>query len=236
VIKQYESEWHGIQFSSFSDLDDKNIAGEEFYEKFYCEFNKKIRTYEDLSSDWKKDKKNYAAEILNVIGNRKSVLSIGCGIGYIENEIYPYLKERNGELIGVEPSYSSYSFILDNSNIKCLNGYFPDVFESHIHFDFAYMRAVEYTFNDKEYRDFLKSVLDYGIKDFLVISMSHYKPAKYWLKVAMNKIGLYTLHSGQFWGYMRTNDEHIKIMKQAGFERVETRVFGNSLFIRGFGN
>ena len=164
-------------------------------------------------------------------------MSIGCGIGYLENEINLDFK---GKLIGIEPSNSSCNFMRKNANVECLNGFFPGVFKNNNeHFDFAYMGAIEYVFNDLEYKSFLKSIVDYGIKDLLVISVSHYNPVRHrmkeFIKKILIKIGVYepVAEKGQFWGYMRTRSEHIRLMKQAGFKKISTRYCNNALFLRG---
>jgi len=238
MIKKYESDWHGIVFSSFTALSSKNIANKGFYEEFYCEFNKKFQTYEDISDEWKADKNDYADELIKIIEKKDNILSIGCGIGYIENEIS--LRVKKNKLIGIEPSIYSYNFMRKNTNVVCLNGNFPEIIKDDLYFDFAYMRAVEYVFNNNEYELLLRSVVDYGINDFLVISMSHYNPLLYHtkniIKFVFSKLGLYkySFEGMQFWGYARTKREHIHALKKAGFNRVEVKTFKDSLFIRGF--
>ena len=59
-------------------------------------------------------------------------------------------------------------------------------------------------------RVFLKSIIEYGIEEFVMVSVSYYRPGiKSYIKQSAKKIlNILGLHnSDQFWRYMRTIDE-----------------------------
>lgn len=85
--KFYQTEWFNIQFSSFTKMNSSIQADEEFYNKFYIEFFNKFTSYEQLPENWKKDKRLLADFIFEQIKDKANVLSIGCGNGFIENEL-----------------------------------------------------------------------------------------------------------------------------------------------------
>ena len=40
MIKMYQKDWHGIEFTNFSQCDPEKIAGKDFYDKFYENFSR----------------------------------------------------------------------------------------------------------------------------------------------------------------------------------------------------
>ena len=83
----YQDEWFNIKFSSFTKLDKNNIAEEKFYNSFYNVFFKRYDSYNDLAESYKYGQGLIADHIFDIIKNKKNVLSIGCGIGFIENNL-----------------------------------------------------------------------------------------------------------------------------------------------------
>src|SRR3989304_3235193 len=105
--KLYQREWFGIDFSSFANLDPRNIADGSFYDKFYDKFYRNFSSYDELPQEWRLSKKQVADFILSQTNNNDRLLSIGCGNGYIE-----YLLWREGRnIIAVEPSLKSTRFL-----------------------------------------------------------------------------------------------------------------------------
>ena len=50
--RMYQTEWHGIQFSSFGTTSSINLARPEFYQTFYQEFFKRYQNWEQLDPLW----------------------------------------------------------------------------------------------------------------------------------------------------------------------------------------
>ena len=146
------------------------------------------------------------------------MLSIGCGLGYVEKLI----SERwHGELIALEPVTSGVNrWILGNKKIIFKNGYFPEAMNGEI-IDFAYANAIDYVFDKDEFERFLRSVTSYPIREFLLISASLdvntlQSNIKYAIKNVFAKLGVKKL--GQFWGYQRTQAEYRNSILQSGFD------------------
>ena len=76
-MKYYQNEWHDIKFNTFWNNSRKDLASELFYEKFYINFFKKYKSYDDLDKEWIKRKNNIANWLLEAIDEKSRVLSIG---------------------------------------------------------------------------------------------------------------------------------------------------------------
>lgn len=229
VIKFWQTDWFNIQFSSFSTLNAEKLASEEFYDKFYEVFFDKYNSYDSLPSEWKKDKKILSNFVLKQIKEKKKILSIGCGNGFVENEIS---KKWSGELVAIEPSKASSKWVSENEKIKLINGYFPNCLNATEKFDFAYMSYIDYVFDDMMYIDILKKVKEYPIDDFLLLGASIYDPQfkqtiKYFIKNLISHIGLY---NQQLWGYQRTINEHLDVFKKAGYKDVKYGKLENGIY------
>ena len=221
MIKSYQKDWHGIEFSDFAQCDVNNIAAKDFYDKFYEVFFEKFKCFDDLDKNWVTYKNQIAEVILDEINNKKNILSIGCGIGIVEKYLIEHMSKIN--LTAIEPSSNVSRWIknLDRINIK--DGYFPDILDPKVKFDIAYANGVDYVFNNTEYHSFLKSFVDYGIKELLVVSVSYYKPSfklysKAVIKNILIKMRLY--RGRQFWGFNRSIKEQFGAIKKAGFENI----------------
>lgn len=218
MIRLYQRAWHNIDFESFTKCSAKKIAGKNFYDKFYEQFFDKFKSFKDLDEDWVKYKSLIANKLIKEIQSKKNILSIGCGIGIVEKHIVENIKDVN--IIAIEPSENTSKWVKDIPQIKVKDGYFPYILDANLNFDMSFANGVDYVFNDKEYEIFLKSIIDYGIKDFILISSSKYKPSlkisiKNLIKNILIYVGLYNKH--QFWGYCRTLNEQTAILKKTGF-------------------
>ena len=232
MIKMYQKEWHGIDFKSFSTSDINNIPGRDFYDDFYHKFFNKFSCFDDLDPEWVDYKIAIARKLIREIGEKKNILSIGCGIGIVEEHIAKKIPDIN--LVVTEPSANVSRWISSVPNIDVIDGYFPEALSENLRFDMAYANGIDYVFNNNEYKDFLKSIIEYGIKEFVMVSVSYYRPGiksyiKQNAKKILNILGLYSL--GQFWGYMRTIDEQKKLLFKAGFSTVELTFQSNDTII-----
>jgi len=232
MIKLYQTEWHNIKFNSFTNCDRQNIATEDFYNMFYKEFFEKYYSFDDLDKDWVNYKLLIANQIVEMINDKKNILSIGCGVGIVEKHIANGLSTIN--ITAIEPSKNVSKWINEEDGIYLKNGYFPEVLDDNLKFDLIYTNAIDYVFDNKQYLEFLESIINYGIKEFLMISVSYYEPSiklyiKEFIKDLVTPLGLYK--RGQFWGYIRTVDEQISIMKKAGFNSITLEYQTNDTII-----
>ena len=233
--KQFQDSWHGIDFNKFIEVSADKVAGQEFYDCFYEEFFKKYKSFLEIPDSYIEKKLLVVVRYLEQkCQSKNSVLSIGCGIGLIEKLLIDGQKVQT-KIIGVEPSRIAIKWISKNPKAEVYNGFFPDVFtDVNLSFDFAYARAIEYIFDQEEYVDFLRSVVDYGIKEFSIISVSIHRQAvtdvlKEAVKICLNKINMY--NRGQLWGYMRTEKDHRNAFLKAGFQRIHVQKLDRSTIV-----
>lgn len=221
MIKMFQSNWFGIDFATFTDPDPSKQADEAFYDLFYEQFFKKFNSYDELPLEWKAHKSSLANFIFSHVQYKKATLSIGCGNGYIENELSKM--KFSGTLTAIEPSITASRWLKDNEKITLIHGYFPDALKTHTSFDFAYMSYIEYVFQDEAYVNILKEIKAYPIHEFLLVGASTYPSTvsflvKHILKTVLIRLGVI---KGQLWGYQRSLEEHLSIFQQAGYENVE---------------
>ena len=83
--KMYETEWFGIKFSELPDNDLRQLADESFYSNFYEALFRKFKCYDELPFSYRQHKSEVAELIATQCQQSCKVLSVGCGLGYIEN-------------------------------------------------------------------------------------------------------------------------------------------------------
>jgi len=224
----YQSEWQGIRFSDIADVSSTELARSEFYSAFYCTLFERYKGYSDLGHNWRLSKDEIAQWIVGRLPNEGRVLSIGCGLGYIEQ----YLWNKCGDRI--ELHASDYA----NDALRWLKEVMPaerihDMAENSIDslpYDFIYLSAVDYAMDDQELVNMLAQYRDKLTETgkLLLISASYYEEssAQYFvryfkdgLKAVLDSIGLRS--RGQFWGWMRTRDEYRSLVNDAGFSEIK---------------
>ncbi len=232
--KQFQRSWHGIKFRSFFEVSSTKVASLDFYNRFYEQFFEVYNSYSDIPDEYVKNRIVVATYLETRLKSKKSALSIGCGIGLIEKMLVEEGK-LTAKLTAIEPSSVAIKWISKNPKIAVYNGFFPDVIADETHnFDFAYARAIDYIFDQKEYINFLRSVLDFGIKEFTIISVCIHRRSpisilKELIKIFLSKINLYD--RGQFWGYLRTEEDHRIAFLEAGFEQVDIQYLAESTMV-----
>ena len=232
--KQFQHSWHDINFKEFIVIKSNIVADSFFYDSFYKQFFEKYSSYSDIPDDYVKDKMCVVRYLEEKIKSKESVLSIGCGIGLIEKLLIKNIKNKS-KISAIEPSATAIKWISKEQDIKIYNGLFPDIFANKIKsFDFAYARAIEYIFNRQEYVNFLRSVIDFGIKEFVIISVcierrSPIAISKEFVKNFLARFNLYD--RGQLWGYTRTEDDHKKSFIAAGFKHIKIEYLNASTIV-----
>jgi methyltransferase type 12 len=223
--KMYQTEWFGIKFSDFCKMDSEHIADDKFYKKFYDIFYDKFHSYDELPKDYKKDKLKLAKELILFAKDYDRLLSIGCGNGIIEDFI---LKNTDKKILVLEPSNNA-RWLQTNENCKVVVGFFPQCLADEEKYDFGYCSMIDYVFNDEQYLNFMKSICDYEFKEFYLMHLSVPKEklmenivvkVKDIIKNILFVVTRGEYCRGQFWGYLRSIDEHILIMKKAGFKNI----------------
>lgn len=223
--KFYQTEWQNIAFSSFHPMSSTTLAGPEFYDAFYRALFEKYPDYNALDPDWRGSKDEITDWLAASLPDGARVLSIGCGLGYMEQR----LGRQHGNRFELHvQDYASHALnwlrqVLPADRIHDAGG--GEIGQ----FDLIYLSAVDYAMSDDDLIALLTEVRQ-ALRDggqLLMISASFLeesvgqqiilngKDAVKWL---LDKIGI--RQRGQFWGWMRSRQEYQAIMRKAGMSSV----------------
>lgn len=226
----YQTEWQNIHFSSFAETSSKNLAGSAFYDAFYCVLFQKYAGYEMLDADWRRNKDEITDWLAASLPDGARVLSVGCGLGYMEQRLWLEYGDR------IELHVQDYA----SQALHWLRQVMP---AEHIHdagegqdcqtqnkrYDLIYLSAVDYALSDEALVCLLAGIrgcLREGGK-VLVISASFLdesmwqeltRSGKEAVKWLLEWFGLY--QKGQLWGWQRSRAEYQAAMCAAGFAHV----------------
>jgi hypothetical protein len=237
VRKYYQTEWQGIEFADFATLSSVHLAGPQFYQAFYEEFFRRHQNWQDLSPSWRQDKERCAHLVLAKSYENSKILSVGCGLGFIEHYIRANPSQRDLFIHEVAPS--AWQWVGGEfSDEHKLIGLIPACLPDGIQFDLVYISAVDYALDDDALvrllaaiRPFLTKAGDGG--QCLLISASFQEtPVTVTDKVValirklrglvagvLDIIGL--RRRGQFWGWLRTQKEYQLLMLRSGYRDIE---------------
>ena len=229
----YQTEWQGIQFSDITTVSSTKLACSDFYNTFYAALFEKYSNYDELDSSWRQNKMEIAEWISNQLTPGFKVLSVGCGLGYMEAEIHKQFGAK------IQLHVSDFANVSLNWITKILpaaqchlNGLDEEL--SNERFDLIYFSAVDYALTTEDMIQLLKeykSILS-PTGRCLMISASYAEEnlnfvdlvkesCKNVLKKVLGFLGLYKVAAGQFWGWKRNNSEYCSLMKVAGFQNIE---------------
>jgi len=233
--RYHQTEWQDIQFSDFSRLSSTNLAGPTFYQAFYEEFFRRYQRWGQLSSDWLKQKERCAELVLARSGDGARILSVGCGLGTMEH----YLHVRNPQLDlfihEVAPSawrWIDGEFAAERKFLGLIPGCLPDG----IRFDLVYLSAVDYALDDGALVGLLAALRQFlaapGGQCLLISASFQITPVSAAARVvsllrrlkalaaaALDAFGLRP--RGQFWGWLRTQEEYRSLLRRAGYGNIE---------------
>jgi len=234
--KLFQKDWFGINFSEIGiELSKKEIAGIEFYSSFYQAFFKKFKNYDELPEEWRSLKDEIVNHLNGQLNLGDRILSIGCGTGYVEDQLC--YKKDHIEIVGIEPGADVTKWV--NKKVTVLHGLFPNVLMDHYtseDFNLVFASSIDYVFDDQSYAEFLKSVFDFGISEFLLTEIFVPEEGliaflKANIKLFLETVGIrYEEQSMQFWGYLRTIDEHIVFLRNAGFSNFDTGKYNHGAY------
>jgi ubiquinone/menaquinone biosynthesis C-methylase UbiE len=227
----FQSEWQGIRFSDIGNISSTELAGADFYNAFYSRLFEKYKDYDDLDLNWRQGKRELVDLIVSLLKPGAKVLSVGCGLGYMEFCI----QQEYGNIF--ELHVSDYA----SSALKWLSEELP---ANRIHlvdgdgdlesqqFDLIYLSAVDYAMPTD---DMISLLQDYSLflkpgGTCLMISASYLEEDLTWIesfkavskslvKKILAMVGLYEPASGQFWGWKRNRKEYRELMRAGGFNK-----------------
>jgi SAM-dependent methyltransferase len=232
--KIFQREWQKINFSTFSKMSSKTIADSEFYKLFYQEFFKIYNNWNELPVEWRASKNKWSQFILKHCNTNSRVLSVGCGLGYIEHQLK--ISNPSIDLYIHEVAPAAWNWINNeiDENHKFV-GFIPGCIPVDLKFDLIYLATIDYAIDDDTLISLLASIKNLLTKDgkCLLISASFEDVPvlfkDYWfyivklLKIYTLKILNFTkgIKKGQFWGWMRTKKEYKDLMLNSGLQIIE---------------
>ena len=86
--KIFSMEWQNIAFSSFHPLSRTTLADSEIYDAFYSALFEKYPEYDALDSSWRRNKDEITDWLAAALPDGARVLSVGCGLGYMEQRLW----------------------------------------------------------------------------------------------------------------------------------------------------
>jgi len=221
----WETDWQNIKFTSLDvPLKLFRRASADFYSAFYSELFKNYNTYDELPLNWKKEKSDTAQELLSLIDKRKSVLSIGSGLGYVEKEIVSYAQSLT--IDAYDFTDTAFKWLGEVDRVNALTS-----LSKTSRYQFIYCTQLIYALSDSEIielAELVRNHLDHsGL--FVTIDSSSNPTENGGLKSPRSQIKkilkiifsplyylLFKNTSAQFWGWQRNNDEIISHFKKKG--------------------
>ena len=177
---------------------------------FYKSLFKKYKNLYQLPNVWLKHKLNVAKFVKRFcrkeFKKRKiKILSIGCGLGLIEN----YLHREGFIITATENQKISTKFL--NKNINFIKTDNLKNFNKK-NFDAILVCGIDYVFNNHEYRNFLIEIKKMNFKYLIITDIIIRSKLSVYLNYLKSVIKY--LYLGQFWGWIRNENEHLEIFSK----------------------
>ena len=228
-------DWQGITFSELGvKLNFFNRASSEFYSKFYKELFSRYTGYENLPKSWRQEKFDTALEISKLVEDEQAILSIGCGLGFVEKSLVDINPTLN--IDAYDFAETANRWLRKVAGVKSIQD-----LEGRKKYRFIYCTQLLYALSDKEIIEFslmVKERLSVGgvfltvdtsrnmVENGLVVESA--EPVKDYLKDLLRPLYhlIFRRKAAQFFGWQRDNSELKKIFVSNGF-RVE-RIFSRA--------
>lgn len=205
----YFKSWNG--YSPSANVKDTDLS--EHYKKFYSSNENKS----EFSKDWLEQKKSIAEDLSKLIFPNKRTLSVGFGRGIIEKFILKKLT-KSVFIHGLDP-YIASKYEVDNKNLIIQRKSIYDVNLNN--YEITYMNTVDYCLEDSEYINICSRIRQLT-KNGLIISQLMPPDIDYLLSLKYkisNFVKSLPFSPYVFWGWHRTIDEPIKILRASGYVR-----------------
>lgn len=231
MLSIYQKEWQEVQFSSFARVSSKHLADADFYNAFYREFFRRYHGYDDLDPEWRREKRAHAEWIAGRVEAGWKVLSIGCGLGYME--LCLHRDHRDAFEIHVQDFASdALAWLraeLPDSRVHLLGGGEATLTGG---YDLIYLSNIDYAIPDGELVALLRGLKPQLAAGGTCLVISPHCIAdgerfvagcRRWfkdtVKAGLEHLGLY--QRGQLWGWRRTQPELRGLFRKAGYSTVD---------------
>jgi len=149
----WQREWFGIEFSDLHcELSLTSLASSKFYDIFYRELFNKYHSMDQLPQEWRNEKQQVANHLNCLIPRNARVLSLGCGLGFIEK----FLLQSRNDISLVVSDYSEAIFRWIKKQLPSVH-YVSNTPDSEF-FDFIYLCQVLYALSCNDAIDLPKSL------------------------------------------------------------------------------
>ena len=195
-----------------------------------------------MPQQWRESKEVWAKIILEDIKGKQpvSVLSVGAGVGYMESFILKQYPDVDMHCTDVTDKHLQWlAAYLPKENMHI--GYVPQCLPADLTFDYIYCAAMDCVMTDRDWITFLHSLCNSLKPDgiLLILTASLVMP---WsgnnrflgrVRYYKNQIKGASRHvlgieKQQFWGYCRTEEENINLLRKAGYSLLSNGPLGNN--------
>lgn len=226
AIRFWQLEWQGIDFREIAQLSSTEMAGPEFYAAFYEALFRRVASFDDLDPDWRAKKDVIAKFIHRQTNEGMRVLSVGCGLGYIEHR----LQKLSGGSINLhvhEVAHTALRWIAAEWPPERLHvGLLPHCLRAeNAHYDLIYLSAVDYALDDDGLVSLLAVLGEMLTANgrILLISASFlehdwrtpFRTVKRIIAAVQERLGMGS--RGQLWGWLRSRAEYHALLARAGY-------------------
>jgi len=223
----YQTEWQNIPFNSFANCSSKQFPDALFYNSFYHALFEKYASYAELDTEWRLTKEEIAEWLVTRLAEGGRVLSVGCGLGYIEQ----YLWRKHSNLIDLHvQDYASDALRWLRQVLPPDRIHHGESCQSHPQFHMIYLSAVDYALSDVALVKLLSELRHALMENCKVIMISasflDESPTRRIIQTAtdtakwlLERLTLY--NRGQLWGWQRSKQEYKALMIEAGYSNIE---------------
>jgi protein-L-isoaspartate O-methyltransferase len=239
VQRFYQTEWQGISFASFAKLSCRTLPDAAFYAAFYEAFFQKYHSFADMPASWILQKNEWAAHIASCLPDSGAphVLSVGCGLGYVESAILAQRTDINLHCTEITETPLRWVRPLLPEG-RCHAGYVPECLPRGLAFDMIYCGSIDYAMPDAVWLRLLQALrarlADGGRIVILSASLlpdppmsiaGHARRCRQLWRILRHLLGRQTV---QFWGWMRTVEENVALCRKAGLSGIRYGPLGSN--------
>lgn len=228
----YQTEWQGIEFKEITTISETKLPGSAFYDAFYQELFKRYGNFSELDKSWQQKKKELADWILLQIKDNAKILSVGCGLGYMEFCIH---RQHHTKVDLHVSDFASHALKWLQLELPSKNIHYIENKDRHDEtYDLIYLSAVDYAVST---RSMIRLLSEQRTRlrpngSCIMISASYLENngklilqaitgVRNSIKTILTAIGIYKRANCQFWGWKRTRHEYQRMVLDAGYKEFE---------------